>query len=157
MLETTRSGAVSLPVPPRADGARLPEATGESLSIECPALIAPKAISIRYLGFSDVEGRREYTLRAQRGLELRPYTVWIELAAFSKRQAMLQDGPDICYQKLLSEVAKFEMQGSDRIAVTEEDLAGYRATHTRVPRSTFSSPPTPRPADLPAETSDPRP
>ena len=97
-----------------------------------------KRIAIRYLGFHDIQDRREYGLEARRGAEARGYTLWIELAAFSRRQALLQDGPDICYQKLLRELAGSELQGSDRIAVTEGDLAAYRESHARPARRGFS-------------------
>ncbi|MET0556832.1 MAG: hypothetical protein ABW221_27575 [Vicinamibacteria bacterium] len=111
----------------------------------------PKPISIRYLGFKDVDGRRQYALQAQRGAETSQYTVSIELAAFSKKQALLQDGPDICYQKL-RELSAVELHPGGEVEVTEEELAAYRVTHSRTPRRTFSSPaesPAAAPADAP--------
>ena len=102
---------------------------------------APKPLTVRYLGFHDVPGRREYRLDAQRGnmTDRYPYTVWIEQSAFSSRHALLQDGPEICYQKLLRELCDVDLHGSDGMAVTENDLACYRATHTRPVRKGFSS------------------
>lgn len=111
----------------------------EPLAIEPAAPAAPKPISIRYLGFKDVDGFRQYTLQAQRGLETNRYTVSIELAAFSKKHALLQDGPDICYQKL-RELSLLELLAPGAVEVTESDLAAYRETHSRTPRRTFSSP-----------------
>jgi hypothetical protein len=111
----------------------------------------PKPIAIRYLGFKDVDGRRQYALQAQRGTETSQYTVSIELAAFSKKQALLQDGPDICYQKL-RELSAVELHPGGEVEVTEEELAAYRVTHSRTPRRTFSSPaeaPAAAPADAP--------
>lgn len=111
--------------------------------------VRPKASpGIEYLGFRNVEGRREYLLQVQRGEQARRYTVSIELAAFAARQALLQEGPDICYQKLARELAGADPQaaGSDpqaagsvpqapeRIGVTDEDLVAYRATHAIVKR-----------------------
>ena len=101
--------------------------------------VPPKPINIRYLGFKDVDGCRQYTLQAQRGLETNRYTVSIELAAFSKKQALLQDGPDICYQKL-RELSALELHPGGDVEVTAEELAAYRETHSRTPRRTFSSP-----------------
>lgn len=95
---------------------------------------APKRFAIQYRGFHDVQDRREYALDARRGEETRSYTVWIELAAFSKRHALLQDGPDICYQKLVHELASSELRGCDGIAVTEADLSVYREAHVRPTR-----------------------
>lgn len=106
----------------------------------------PKPINIRYLGFKDVDGCRQYTLQAQQGLETSRYTVSIELAAFSKKQALLQDGPDICYQKL-RELSAVELHPGGDVEVTEEELAAYRVTHTRTPRRTFSSPAPEAPAE----------
>lgn len=103
-------------------------------------------IAIRYLGFKDVEGRRQYSLQAQRGPETHRYTVSIELAAFSKKQALLQDGPDICYQKL-RELSAVELPPDGEVEVTEAELAAYRETHSRTPRKTFSSPAEPAPAE----------
>jgi hypothetical protein len=115
----------------------------------------PKAITIRYLGFKDVDGRRQYALQAQRGTETSQYTVSIDLAAFSKKQALLQDGPDICYQKL-RELSVLELHPGGEVEVTEADLAAYRETHSRAPRRTFSSPApgAPEPAPVVAEQAD---
>jgi hypothetical protein len=112
------------------------------------AAAAPKPLAIQYLGFQNNGGRREYLLQARRGEQVGRYTVWIELASFSKGQALLQDGPDICYQKLLRELGDSEVEGSDGIGVTEADLAAYRAAHTVPGRKRVPPPPPPpsRPA-----------
>jgi hypothetical protein len=110
----------------------------EPLGTDATPAPAP-AITLRYLGFQDVDGFRRYTLQAQRGPVTQRYTVSIELAAFSKKQALLQDGPDICYQKL-RELSAAELPPGGDLEVTEADLAAYRETHSRTPRRTFSSP-----------------
>ena len=118
----------------------VPNAGAHGMTIERPTKsAAPKPIAIRYRGFHDVPGRREYVLDAQRGDQTGHYTVWIDRSAFSSRLALLQDGPEICYQKLLRELADVEPQGSHGMAVTETDLASYRAAHTRPVRKGFSS------------------
>jgi hypothetical protein len=99
-----------------------------------------KRVAIEYLGFQDVQDRREYALRARRGDQEGRYTLSIELAAFVRRQALLQDGPDICYQKLLHELADAELRAACTIAVTPSDLAAYRERHS-VPKRGRSSPP----------------
>jgi hypothetical protein len=99
-----------------------------------------KRVAIQYLGFQDVQDRREYALRARRGNQEGRYTVSIKLVAFAKRQALLQDGPDICYQKLLHELAESELRGGCGILVTESDLAAYRESHA-APKRARSSPP----------------
>ena len=103
--------------------------------------VAPKPVTVRYLGFHDVPGRREYMLDAQRGHQTDRfrYTVWIETSAFSSRHARLQDGPEICYQKLLRELCDAELKGSGGMAVTDTDLASYKEAHARPVRRGFSS------------------
>lgn len=116
----------------------------------------PQAINIRYLGFQDVDGKRRYALQAQRGLETHQYTVSIELAAFSQKYALLQDGPDICYQKL-RELSAAELHPSGDVEVTEEELAAYKETHSRTPRRTFSSPaPEPRAPEPEQQAAEPQ-
>lgn len=102
----------------------------------------PKPVALRYLGFQDVDGRREYELSARRGEQTCRYILSIEWSAFSKRRALLQDGPDICYQKLRRELEGAELQGSDGIAVTDAELAAYREAHT-MPARRRSRPATP--------------
>jgi len=112
---------------------------------------APKRFAIQYMGFSDVDGRREYVLSAQQGDQRGRYTVWIELAAFSRREALLQDGPDICYQKLLRELTGAVLHEGEGIAVTGSDLAAYREAHAPPPRRSFSPA---RPAEPPKTAED---
>jgi hypothetical protein len=119
-----------------------PNAGAQYMAIESRTKsAAPKPLTVRYLGFHDVPGRREYMLDAQRGVQTGRYryTLWIELSAFSGHHARLQDGPEICYQKLLRELSDAEPQGSDGMAVTESDLTSYREAHTRPVRRGFSS------------------
>jgi hypothetical protein len=98
-------------------------------------------LALEYIGFRNGRGRREYLLRAQWGPEARDYTVWIDYAAFADRQALLQDGPDICYQKLRRELADSEVSGLPCVGVTESDLTLYRESHA----SPMRRPPSPRP------------
>ena len=102
----------------------------------------PKGIVVQYVGFQDVAGRREYALQVQCRDESYSYVVWIELAAFSRGHFLLQDGPDICYQRLLRELAGPEL-GSARIQVTEGELVAYREAHAPPSRRGGFSPPRP--------------
>jgi hypothetical protein len=102
----------------------------------------PAAIAIQYLGFQNVGARRDYLLQVGRGEQAMRHVVSIELAAFSLRLALLQDGPDICYQVLLRALAAPEQPVAETITVTEADLAAYRAAHTMPGRRrSFSAPP----------------
>jgi hypothetical protein len=75
----------------------------------------------------------------------------IALAVFAERRALLQDGPDICYQKLLHELAGSVMEGAESIGITDDDLAAYRERHPLAVRRGVS-PPRPEPAR--AQSSD---
>jgi hypothetical protein len=141
-----------------SDGAELVLSVGEAFRIRPSAAArkavtermveaASKRIAIQYLGFQDVRDRREYTLCAQRGDQEGRYTLSIELAAFANRQALLQDGPDICYQKLLRELADSKVRGACAIAVTPSELTAYRESHAPPKRHGFgfSLPPSRQP------------
>ncbi len=109
---------------------------------------APIHLMLAYVGFRNAPGRREYTLRAQWGAEAREFTVWIAYTAFARRQALLQDGPDICYQKLRRELAESEPSGVACVGVTESDLMSYREAHSPPARRPLSpSPVSPRRTD----------
>jgi hypothetical protein len=122
-----------------------PEAAPDAAVGRKGASVAPKPLALQYLGFQNVGARREYLMQAGRGDQASRYVVWIELAAFSERRALLQDGPDICYQKLLRELAGAGPPGPEGLGVTEVDLAAYRATHTTPARHRWSASATPAP------------
>lgn len=126
-----------------ADGEELVLATDETYRVGSPPPAARGRLAIQYLGFRDADGHREYALKAQRGDEGQRYTMSIALAAFAERRALLQDGPDICYQKLMRMLEEASPTASDTIAVTDGELATYRAAHERVARRGFSSSPPP--------------
>jgi hypothetical protein len=89
----------------------------------------PGAVVVQYVRFQDVPGRREFVLLVQAGDNVREYTVSIPLASFTKRRALLQDGPDICYQKLVRELTGTDLVGTARLTVTDDDLERYRDSH----------------------------
>ena len=62
--------------------------------------IAAKQLALEYRGFRNADDRREYKLFARVADETREFTVWIAHAAFAAGHVHLQDGPDICYQKV---------------------------------------------------------
>jgi hypothetical protein len=97
---------------------------------------AARQLALEYLGFGNVEDRREYRFRARRGADLHQFTVFIRHAAFASRQAQLQDGPDICYQKLWRLLLGEQPVESTRVEVTEGELVEYRAARAPVPRGT---------------------
>ena len=106
-------------------------------STDAPA--AADRFVVRYRGFRDVDGRREYLLDARRGDRSRPYTVWIALTAFSVHRARFQDGPDITYKRLVRELAESGFEGSDCIEISDAELAAYVASHAAPVRRSFAS------------------
>ncbi len=98
---------------------------------------------VEYLGFQEVDEHREFRFRVY-GLDgSREFRMRITKAAFDTRQVRLQDGPDVCYHKLLRAVAAGVMPQPDLIMVDEVDLCSYRDEHTQVlkRRSRKPSPP----------------
>jgi hypothetical protein len=88
--------------------------------------------TVEYVGFRTAEGRREYVLRSHLGTEVHEYTVGISLSAFTAGRVRLQDGPEICYLKVLRELETLEA-GATRaphLTVTDAELADYVTAHT---------------------------
>jgi hypothetical protein len=95
-------------------------------------------ITIEYVGFRTSAKRREYLLRSHFGPEIHDYTVGIALADFSAGRARFQDGPEICYLKLVRELeaqAAGATPGADDLTVTDVELAAYVTAHTTPGRS----------------------
>jgi len=95
-------------------------------------------ITIEYVGFRTSTKRREYLLRSHFGPAIRDYTVGIALADFSAGRARFQDGPEICYLKLVRELeaqAAGATPGADDLTVTDVELAAYVTAHTTPGRS----------------------
>jgi hypothetical protein len=88
---------------------------------------------IEYVGFKDTGSSREYSLRVQQGANpSRTFVLAIVNEAFSSRTARLQDGPDICYQRLLRVLAALDSE-PDHIVLSEADLYEYRHAHAPKP------------------------
>jgi len=116
---------------------------------------AAKHISLEYVGFHNTSSRREYTFRVRLGPEAREYTIWIPHAAFAARQALLQDGPDICFQKLQRQVAELGLDGVTDAAVTDSDLASYREAHAPPARRLAPRPVVPSASQADGRRDDP--
>jgi hypothetical protein len=100
--------------------------------------------NVQYVGFDDVPGRRNYHLVVQAGDTVRELTVWIARDAFTRRAAQVQDGPDICFQKILRELAGGGLGSDATIGVTDGDLATYKQAREpqptkRTPRRVFTA------------------
>jgi hypothetical protein len=120
-----------------------------------PPVVSPPAgqfVRVEYLGFQDVAEHREFRLRVCGPDGSTEFRVRIPFASFAAGGVRLQDGPDLCYQRLLRRVAAGETANSDVVTIDDADLACYREAHTQLPkrrRQTPSSPPTLTPAFVP--------
>jgi hypothetical protein len=89
---------------------------------------------VEYLDFENVSDYREYRL-AVHGPD-GPAEVRFRIAnsAFGAGRVRLQDGADVCYQKLLRAVAAGETASPDVVTIGDAELASYREAHTPAPK-----------------------
>jgi hypothetical protein len=99
--------------------------------------------TVEYVGFRSGADRREYLLRSHLGPEIHEHTIGIAHAAFVAGRIRFQDGPEICYLKLLRELEAAEnIPPADHFIITEAELVDYVTAHTVPARRRFV-PPTP--------------
>jgi hypothetical protein len=107
-------------------------------------------VRVEYLGFETVGEHREFRLRVYGPDASREFRFRIAIASFTDGGIRMQDGPDVCYQKLLHVAGN--TTSADVITIDGADLASYREAHTKVakhrrswtPPSTLGTPvPTP--------------
>jgi hypothetical protein len=102
-----------------------------------------RLVRVEYLDFGNVGEHREFRLRVCGPDGAAEFRLRIAIAAFDAGRVRLQDGPDVCYQKLLRAVAAGETASSDVITVDEVELASYREAHTHVPKRRSWTPSSP--------------
>jgi hypothetical protein len=106
-----------------------------------PAPSPGHRLRVEYLDFQDVDTHREYRFHVY-GLDgSGEFRMRIANAAFDARRVRMQDGPDLCYQKLLREIAAGVTAHADVSTIDDVDLFRYRDDHTPVTKR--RSPPTP--------------
>jgi hypothetical protein len=90
-------------------------------------------VPLRYLGVNRQAGYVEYEFHVgqNKTQDSRRVVLTIQSDVFASRELMLQEAPDLCYQKLLAELGRDTYQSSleSRIAVTADDIAAYRQSH----------------------------
>ncbi len=89
-------------------------------------------VHLRYIGVIPQTEFVEYGFRIEdKDKDPRLVVLMIESGFFERRELMLQEAPDLCYQKLLADInnetAEFPI--SDRISVTTSDIVRYRESH----------------------------
>ncbi len=92
------------------------------------------SLRVEYLDFETVALGREFRFRVFGSEGSNEFRFRIATSAFDAGGVSMQDGPDVCYQKLLRAVAAGEAASPDVITVDEADLTSYRETHTRAPK-----------------------
>jgi hypothetical protein len=97
---------------------------------------------LRYLGRISQPEHSEYGFRVENeDRSVRLLILTIENSAFLTKQLMVQEAPDLCYQKVLSELKSEAVdQRRDLVLVTGSDIAQYRAFHPNLQRKSFKKP-----------------
>jgi len=89
-------------------------------------------LHLRYLGTIPQSGHREYCFRVEdKAKGDRQVVVTIEDGVFRTSLLAFQEAPDLCYQKLLTDLTN-EATGSQiqaRISVSRSDIDTYRGSH----------------------------
>jgi hypothetical protein len=113
-------------------------------SILPPPASPGRFVRVEYQDFRNVADHREFRLRVSGPDGSTEQLFRIASAAFGAGRVRLQDGPDVCYQRLLRSVAAGEPAGLDVITIDDLELAAYREAHTPVkkrrPRPASSEP-----------------
>jgi len=89
---------------------------------------------LRYLGTISKPQHSEYGFQIENSDKtVRLLVLTIANAVFLTRQLMVQEAPDLCYQKVLAYLRN-ESAGptEDCIPISESDIADYRAFHPNV-------------------------
>ncbi len=93
---------------------------------------------LRYLGAIPQTGRVEYGFRIEdKDKNTRLVVLEIESNFFQSNQLMVQEGPDLCFQKVLADLDHETTDSpiGSRVPVTASDIAHYRNLHpTAKPR-----------------------
>jgi hypothetical protein len=98
---------------------------------------------IEYLGCQSATDYREYRLAFHTPETAAEVRFRIATAAFAARRLLLQDGPDVCYQRLQQMLAAGETP-SPEITIEEVELAAYKQAHTPTPRRSVTPPSPPK-------------
>jgi hypothetical protein len=107
-----------------------------------PAPPPGHALRVEYLDFQDVDGHREFRFHVYGPDGSGEFRMRIANAAFDARRVRMQDGPDLCYQKLLREIAAGVTARDDVSTIDDADLVRYRDDHTAVAKRRAISPAT---------------
>ena len=98
---------------------------------------------LRYLGMIPKPEYSEYGFRIENpDKTVRLLVLTIANSVFLTKQLMVQEAPDLCYQKVLTDLQS-ETNGpvEDFVSISESDIAHYRAFHPNMKlRKSFGKP-----------------
>ena len=130
----------------------------QSILAQSPPQRLGSSTRVEYLDYQTLPDYREYrlTVRAPEGSA--EFRFRIPIAAFAAKRMLLQDGPDVCYQKLLRTLASGETPSPEAVTIDDAELASYRETHTPAPRrGSWTSASSPKPESAQRTPPAPRP
>jgi hypothetical protein len=109
-------------------------------------LMSARPLRVEFVDFQNVGEHREYRFQVSRADEPTEVRLRVAINSFVAGGVRLQDGPDVCYQKLLHTLADAEAAIPAVITIDDADLTSYRVAHTPVSKHrsfTPSTTPTP--------------
>ena len=89
-------------------------------------------LQLRYLGVSPKNDYREYGFRIEdKEKNVRQIVLTIDNGFFVEHHLMFQEAPDLCYQKMLTDLGNEtpDTPLCGRVPVTVVDIANYRDLH----------------------------
>ncbi|HXK09604.1 MAG TPA: hypothetical protein VMT70_08170 [Vicinamibacteria bacterium] len=92
-----------------------------------------RSTRVEYLDYQNLPDYREYRMAVRTPEGSAEFRLRIPIEAFSAKRVLVQDGPDVCYQKLLRTLAAGETL-SPVVTIDDAELASYREAHTPTPR-----------------------
>jgi hypothetical protein len=106
-------------------------------------MVRDSVLQLRYLGVRPQEGNTEYGFQIENSdKSSRLVVLMIEGDIFAKNSLMLQEAPDLCYQKVLLDLSNetAEVRMPSYVPITASDVAHYRELHPTVkPRKHFQN------------------
>ncbi len=89
-------------------------------------------LQLRYVGVYPRPGHREYRFRIEKvNGEFRDVTLTIDNDLFGTHRLMFQEAPDLCYQKLITDLRNESDNAPvpGQSAITATDIESYRDSH----------------------------
>ncbi len=95
-------------------------------------MISDFVLQLRYVGVFPQAGYREYRFRIEKKTdEVRDVVLTIQDDQFGTSRLLFQEAPDLCYQKLLTDLRNetTETPLLSRATITALDIESYRESH----------------------------